>query len=205
MSPPLSLTLDLLRGGRLLLEEAIGAAAATRLEGEALRHLARLEPGAPRFHQRMNRRLFALGVPALAVYRALREDRGLPEDRALALVELLLERRTRDVMGKPVRRAILSTALRLPVLRERLAREITSLDEPEGFRMERVQGEGVLGFDVRECALHRYLSAQGAPELTRLICRLDDVMMDYVEGLALVRTGTLGRGDERCDFRYHRR
>lgn len=201
----LSLMLELLRGGRQILEEALGAAAATRLEGEALRHLAGLDACAPNFHQRMNRRLFSLGVPALAVYRALREDRGLSEERALGIVELLLERRTRDVMGKPVRRAILSTALRLPVLRERVAREITSLDEPEGFRMDRVEGEGVLGFDVQECALHRYLSAQGAPELTKLICRLDDVMMEYVEGLALVRTGTIGRGDERCDFRYHRR
>ena len=48
------------------------------------------------------------------------------------------------------------------------------------------------------------LTAAGAPELTAHLCAIDDLLYGDLRGISWERTKTLGRGDDRCDFRFCR-
>lgn len=165
-----------------------------------------LEREAPMFRRTMSRELFALGVPVLALYRTLREDAGLPEAPALAVVDALLQVAYGRRLASPVRRTLARGAFRLPVLRHVVAAIAERSREPGGFVMHRVEREpGVLlALDVEHCPLAGFFAQQGTPEVGPLICKLDDLMAEAF-GVELQRTGTIARGAERCDFRYKRR
>ncbi len=60
--------------------------------------------------------------------------------------------------------------------------------------------KGEYRMDILECPYCRYFTALGCPELTKIFCANDDRMYGSLPGLAFERTGTLGRGAERCDF-----
>jgi hypothetical protein len=74
----------------------------------------------------------------------------------------------------------------------------------EDWVMTFVNGSGQdfnYGVDVTECAIQKYLAAQGAPELTRYLC-LTDYVSSEAMGRGLVRYKTLAEGCAVCDFRY---
>ena len=54
--------------------------------------------------------------------------------------------------------------------------------------------------DVVSCPYFRYFTELGCPELTRIYCGCDDRLYGDLPGIEFVRTSTLGRGGERCDF-----
>ncbi len=67
-----------------------------------------------------------------------------------------------------------------------------------------VEGNGqdfTYGIDVKECAILKYLTHQGAPELTKYLCLTDFVTSEAI-GRGLVRNKTLAEGCDCCDFRY---
>jgi hypothetical protein len=75
---------------------------------------------------------------------------------------------------------------------------------PEDWVMTFVDGAGqdfTYGVDVTECAIQKYLAAQGAPELTPYLC-LTDYVSSEAMGRGLVRYKTLAEGCAVCDFRY---
>jgi hypothetical protein len=75
---------------------------------------------------------------------------------------------------------------------------------PEDWVMTFVEGAGqdfTYGVDVTECAIQKYLAAQGAPELTPYLC-LTDYVSSEAMGRGLVRYKTLAEGCAVCDFRY---
>jgi len=172
----------------------------------ALRRAGELEQEAPRFRRVMSRELFAFGVPVLALYRTLRVDADLPEATALELVDAVLTTAFRGRLVSPLRRKLMSGAFRLPVLRHVVAAAAERSREPGGFEMRRVEREpGVLlALDVERCPLAEFFARQGTPEVGPLICKLDDVMVEAMDGVELHRTGTIAAGAERCDFRYRR-
>jgi len=59
-----------------------------------------------------------------------------------------------------------------------------------------------IAYDIRECFYLNLLTAYGAPELTAHFCRGDDMQFGNIPGVAWERTKTLGRGDDRCNFRF---
>ena len=62
-----------------------------------------------------------------------------------------------------------------------------------------------LAFNMTRCFYLNTLSALGAPELTALFCKGDDVMAEFFPpSISFVRHHTLGRGDDLCDFQYCR-
>jgi hypothetical protein len=74
-----------------------------------------------------------------------------------------------------------------------------------GFEGERVAlGPGAMGVDDTACGIQLFLHRIGERDLGPNVCALDDLESD-VFGLGLERTGTLGRGASRCDFRWTRR
>lgn len=60
--------------------------------------------------------------------------------------------------------------------------------------------KGEYRMDILACPYFRYFSELGCPELTRVFCENDDRMYGNLPGIAFERTGTLGKGAERCDF-----
>jgi len=59
------------------------------------------------------------------------------------------------------------------------------------------------GIDFVECAIIKFLRAEGAEELAPVLCELDWPHTELV-GIELIRTTTLAEGGEYCDFRFRR-
>lgn len=188
-----------------VLPDEVAAASVPALLDATRRRNAELLADAPGYRRRMNRKLFALGVPALALYRTLREDAELPRDQAVALVDRTLIRMYERRLSSPVLRTVASGAFRLKVLRDGIMRAAENLDEPEGFSMRRVpSSDALLAFDVERCPLAKFFAEHEAPEVGPLICKLDDQLAEMLTGVTLERTGTIAAGASRCDFRYRR-
>jgi hypothetical protein len=187
-----------------MLEGRTGACSLAEIRTGALRRATDLAEQVPHFRRTMNRKLFALGVPALALYRTLREDAGLEQAPAVALVDEMLQLAYRRRVASPVVRTLAGAAFRrLPVLRNAVVRMAERSREPDGFVMRRVEpGPGeLLALDVERCPLAELFAREGTPEVGPLICKLDDVMVEAL-GVELRRTGTIAAGATRCDFRY---
>ena len=54
--------------------------------------------------------------------------------------------------------------------------------------------------DVTSCPYCRTFAELGCPELTKIFCENDERIYGRLPGLKFERTGTLGKGAERCDF-----
>jgi hypothetical protein len=154
----------------------------------------------------MNDGLFVAGVPLLALYRVLREEYAMSEPAAIALLDEAAQKSMSALFQSRVRRAGLRLQFEQPLVRNLGMRVAYAADEAHGFKFKKVDmPAGEFAFDVTECGLVKYMRAEGAPEIMPIICRLDDVMADQLHQLRLVRTGTIGTGAERCDFRYVRK
>ena len=60
--------------------------------------------------------------------------------------------------------------------------------------------KGEYRMDVISCPYFRYFTELGCPELTKIFCENDERIYGNLPGLRFMRTGTLGKGAERCDF-----
>jgi hypothetical protein len=68
-------------------------------------------------------------------------------------------------------------------------------------------GDDAVQYDVNSCVFLELAALLGYPEAARHLCLADDVYFpDECRkiGARFVRTGTLARGDRRCDFRFER-
>ena len=54
--------------------------------------------------------------------------------------------------------------------------------------------------DVTACPYCRTFTELGCPELTRIFCENDERIYGNLPGVIFERSGTLGKGAERCDF-----
>ena len=60
--------------------------------------------------------------------------------------------------------------------------------------------KGEYRMDVTACPYCRTFTELGCPELTKIFCENDERIYGRLPGLRFERTGTLGKGAERCDF-----
>ena len=60
--------------------------------------------------------------------------------------------------------------------------------------------KGEYRMDVISCPYCRSFTELGCPELTKIFCENDERIYGRLPGLRFERTGTLGKGAERCDF-----
>jgi hypothetical protein len=138
---------------------------------------------------------------ALAAYRAL-----VPEYATLQEVgHMLYETLQLDMSGLTA--FVMRTTYNEEAIIEKLkalAARSQKRQYLEDWVMTFVEGNGqdfTYGVDVTECAIQKYLTAQGAPELTRYLC-LTDYVSSEAMGRGLVRDKTLAEGCAVCDFRY---
>lgn len=159
----------------------------------------------PHFHLPALRRHLETNIlPGLALYQTLREEND-DQEAVMAEIDQLFtawlehsdQRKLMQIMERlPDPFAILRIGNRL-VLK-------TSFP-PEGWRFEWLEdSDHCIAYDIRECFYLNVLTAYGAPELTAHYCQSDDLLYGNLPGISWGRTKTLGRGDDRCNFRFCR-
>ena len=164
-----------------------------------------LYAGRPRFaHHALRDHLEKNILPGLALYQVLRDENN-DQEAVLAQVELLFE-----TFVVPTHKLMLLLA-HLPnpfaVFRVAARQTLRRSYPPQGWEMQMVEdSDQCVAFDVFRCFYLDVLTAYGAPELVPLYCKLDDLMYEMLPpSITWERTGTLGRGDDCCDFRWCRK
>jgi hypothetical protein len=186
------------------LGEKRGEAEAAQLVARAESRYDELYARRPHLPSRALRFHLQRGIlPGLALYQAMLES-GLDRQAALAEIESLPIsalaglRRLLPLLGRlpdpfAVFRRVESWGMRfgLPV---------------EGWDFEPLEdSEDCVAFNIRRCFYLDTLSSYGAPELTPVYCAQDDVLFALLPpSITWERTMTLGRGHDRCDFRWCR-
>ena len=186
------------------LAEKRGVAEAERLIAAAEVRYRELYADRPRPARRALRIHLQRGIlPGLALYQALLEA-GDDQEAALAEMEHVM---AETVIGLRGLMAFLSRLPRPFAIFRRVEPWVVRLGfHTEGWEMERVESsEDCVAFNVNRCFYVDTLASYGAPELTRVFCGGDDVYFPALEpSITWERTMTLGRGDDRCDFRWCR-
>jgi len=180
--------------------EAATLIARTQLRYAELVHQGiTFEDKALQFHLKM------VILPGLAFYQTLRAD-GLSEEAALAEVDALFEAHYETGLIKFIRRNHLLALIPGGFSTfKRLVRTSMRLGFPSpAWKLEYTpEDEQLFGFDFHRCFYLDILTYYGAPELTASFCKVDDITMTTLpEDIRWKRTGTLGMGASRCDFRW---
>lgn len=132
-----------------------------------------------------------------AVYFAIKEAH--PED-AMELLETGVKNEGQRVVK------LLSVPLRIPgmdrVMLVIFAKMLdASFGEDAGFRSTKhCISTDEVRFDIHQCPYCKYLTEIGCPELIRFSCEIDDIIYGNLPGLEFRRTGTIGKGADKCDF-----
>jgi hypothetical protein len=139
----------------------------------------------------------------LSLYRALRDDFGLPQDEALDMLLQITNYKVRkDYERQPVTGFFLAHVVDSALVRKLSLVKFQYTDEPYGWAVEFPQADAVMAVNFTRCGLAQWFAEQGVPEVAPIACQGDYVMAEFMKGLKLVRTQTLANGDPMCDFRY---
>jgi len=143
-------------------------------------------------------------LPALAVYRILREEGLEPTAARDEVLELAW-----TTIG-PLYRSGLAWLPRLrrpfPAWKRTVALAMQTIFPPAGWGRRWVADETArYCFDITACIYLRTLSGYGAAELTPIFCWIDDQMARLLPAsIVFERAGTLALGQDRCDFCWRR-
>jgi hypothetical protein len=145
-----------------------------------------------------------LSAAALAFYRVMLAHDQTLEDTGRILyhaIESLYQRNAtliRAFGGNPTGKAAQEEY-------RRIARWSEQSPYPGDWKAVFVEGDGGqtfdFGVDYTECGLVKFYQAQNAAELAPYLC-LGDFPYSQVMDSGLVRTSTIARGGQRCDFRF---
>ena len=136
--------------------------------------------------------------PSAAVYLTLKDAVG--QETAYKVIENAAVKETAAVARK------LAGLLRMPGMRTLFIRMWNPMvkkifAEDNGFRNVFYPKEkNAYRMDIISCPYSRYLSELGCPELTKIFCENDVRVYGHLPGLRFERSGTLGKGADRCDF-----
>jgi hypothetical protein len=185
--------------------------AARRGEAEAARLLARAQARYDELYAtraRPTRRALRVHLergilPGLALYQTLLEESG---NKQVAVAEVeSLPTSTLTILSK-----LMPLLGRLPdpfAVFRHITAWVVGIGFPmEGWQVDPVEAsDDCIAFDVRRCFYLDTLTGYGAPELTSVYCGGDDALFAMLPpSITWERTMTLGRGDNRCNFRWCR-
>lgn len=136
--------------------------------------------------------------PSAAIYLTAKERLG--QKTAYAVIEdaavVLTEKTAKKLAGM----------MRVPGMRSLFVRIWDPLTRKifgpnNGFKnVFHPKEKGAFLMDILGCPYFRYFTELGCPELTKIFCENDDRVYGNLPGIAFERTGTLGKGAQRCDF-----
>ena len=170
--------------------DALWREATARLDGLLARYSA-LPKGV---HMHTDSRI----LPSAAIYRTLKGVIGQAE--AYRIIEDAAVRVCRPIEAK------LRRLMKLPGMRGLFLKAWDPMTKKlfgpgNGFQnVFYPKKKGEYRMDVTSCPYCRYFTELGCPELTRIYCENDERIYGDLPGLKFERTGTLGKGAERCDF-----
>ena len=136
--------------------------------------------------------------PATAIYLTLKDAIG--QEKAYRLLEDAIVESCAGIAEK------LAKLMKVPGMRSLFVKiwdpMVKKLFGPNnGFQnVFYPKKKGEYRMDVISCPYCRYFTELSCPELTKLYCEHDDQIYGNLPGLKFERTGTLGKGAERCDF-----
>ncbi len=187
------------------LAETRGAVRAALLAARVQTRYDELYAHRPRFHQpALNRHLESSILPGLALYQTLQEENG-DREKVLAEIDRLFSAWVEHSEQHKQMQLLERLPDPFPLLRFGNRLVLQSNFPPEGWRIEWLEdSDRSVAFDIHECFYLNVLTAYGAPELTSHFCQGDDQLYGGLPGISWERTKTLGRGDERCNFRFSR-
>ena len=136
--------------------------------------------------------------PVAAIYLTAKEH--IPADKAYSIIENSAIANT-SAMGEK-----LAKMMKIPgmssffiSLWDPISRKM--FGESCGFQNVFYPREkGAYRMDIVACPYNRYFTELGCPELTKIFCENDERTYGNLPGLQFIRTSTLGKGGERCDF-----
>ncbi len=140
--------------------------------------------------------------PSAAIYLTAKEAVG--RDTALAIIEDPAARMSESVGRK------LAALMRVPGMKGTFVRLWDPLVKKvfgtkSGFTNRFYpKKKGEYRMDILSCPYCRYFTELGCPELTRIYCENDERLYGSLPGLRFARSGTLGKGSDRCDFYLYR-
>ncbi len=140
--------------------------------------------------------------PSAAIYLTAKERLG--ERAAAGIVENAATQLT-ETLGKKLARLMRLPGMRSLFIRiwDPLTRKV--FGPANGFQNAFYpKKKGEYRMDVLACPYCRYFTELGCLELTRIFCENDERMYGNLPGIVFERTGTLGKGAERCDFRIRK-
>jgi len=90
-----------------------------------------------------------------------------------------------------------------------LNKKISQNSHPEGFvaniitDKQETYGLGY-GIDILECGICKLFAKHNYSKYTSILCEVDAITSDLA-GLKLIRTGTIAKGADKCDFRFKKK
>lgn len=143
-------------------------------------------------------------LPGLALYQVLLQEHAGDQQAALAEVD---EAFRAEALSKY--RLFLMPLKVLPApfqLFKFILPQVMKQYPAEGWDIAYVEdSDDKVAFNITRCFYLNTLTAYGAPELTAVFCKVDDMMAEcFPPAIRFVRSHTLGRGDVLCDFQYYR-
>ncbi len=137
-------------------------------------------------------------LPSAAIYLTVKETVG-PE-KAYRIIEDAAVRGCAEIEKK------LQSLMKLPGMQSLFIKAWDPLTKKifaSGNGFQNVfypKKKGEYRMDVTSCPYCRTFTELGCPELTKIFCENDERIYGRLPGLKFERTGTLGKGAERCDF-----
>ena len=170
--------------------DALWQEAAAKLDGFLTRYSA-LPKGV---HMHTDSRI----LPSAAVYLTVKDAAG-PEEAYRIIEDAAVQ------ICKPIERK-LGKLMKLPGMRSLFLKAWDPMTKKlfgpgNGFQnVFYPKKKGEYRMDVTSCPYCRYFTELGCPELTKIFCENDERIYGNLPGLSFMRTGTLGKGAECCDF-----
>ncbi len=136
--------------------------------------------------------------PSAAIYLTAKDY--MTEQQAYAVIEQAAIANTTRY-GK-----MLAHLMKLPFMRDLFIRMWDPLTKKKFGKDSGFQNrfypkkKGEYRMDILACPYCRYFTELGCFDLTRIFCENDERGYGNLPGLVFERTGTLGKGAERCDF-----
>ncbi len=137
-------------------------------------------------------------LPSAAIYLTVKDVIGI--DNAYRVIENAAVQKCRSIEKK------LRKLMKLPGMQSLFLKAWDPMTKKlfgSGNGFQNVfypKKKGEYRMDVTACPYCRYFTELGCPELTKIFCENDERIYGNLPGLAFERTGTLGKGADRCDF-----